>query len=100
MHDLESEELDDHRAARYALIGVPIGFVLVFGLTLGGCLLAGPSLGASALIALWPALVGGPFIGGVFGMSKLVLELEHRGEPVKVVEPSLHPYGRDHAHAA
>jgi hypothetical protein len=62
------QELDEHEAGRAVRLGVMIGIPVVFVLIAVATLLAGQGLSTSVQSAGWPAVVAGPYVGGVFGL--------------------------------
>jgi hypothetical protein len=70
-----NKEIDDARfggiIVKGTLIGVPLAFVLSLLVALPG---AGWPLAAG--VAVWPALVGGPFIGGFVALMSAMAALE------------------------
>lgn len=71
----------DGQFLRASIIGVAVGTPLIYLATAAVFLLAAPGLGGAAfLIALWPALFGGLYLGGLGGVIGCGA-LAERGHP-------------------
>lgn len=55
------------------LLGTPVTFAVFFAILM----LSGVSLGRSVFTAVWVAIVGGTFYGGLTGLLKVSLKYEH-----------------------
>ena len=81
-----STDIDDARFGRIVAMGTLVGVPLVFVVSV---LMALPGAGwpLAAGVAVWPALVGGPFFGGFVALMRAMTAHEHRAS----VDPDLHP---------
>ena len=74
-HDIDPSELNDTDFARIvrrgAMIGMPLTYVIAMLLSL-----AGAGWPYAAAIAVWPALIGGPWVGGTIMLIKRLSELD------------------------
>jgi hypothetical protein len=73
----------DHEMSRILDRAFAIGMPAAFTLTMVICLVAGIGWSASALVAVWGAIVGGPFFG-VSLLAKRVSELDAAATPIDV----------------
>ena len=74
-HHTDTSELDDTDVARVlrlgAMIGIPLASVIALLISL-----AGAGWPTAAAIAVWPALMGGPWVGGSIVFIKRLAELD------------------------
>lgn len=73
-------ELDEHAAGRAVRVGVMIGMPVVFVVVALASLLAGQGFSVSLQTAGWPALVAGPYLGGVFSLLYAQTREQHVAE--------------------
>ncbi len=78
----EGDNLSDASVGRAFRNGSLLGVPAIYAVMVVIVLAAGGSWAQAFLIATWPALVAGPFFGGLLLLGRLVLEDEH---PVAVI---------------
>lgn len=69
-------DLDDAGFGRVLAVGAAFGLPMMFGVSLLIALFAGVPLSGAPLIAAWGAVVGGPFFGGLFVLTKVLAKVE------------------------
>jgi hypothetical protein len=88
-------EVDDAGLLRIlavgAAIGIPLTFVVVVLLTF-----VGVGLSTAAAIAAWPALMGGPYVGGLIVLMRHLAQIEATAD--SVVSLPARAYAVDAAH--
>lgn len=92
--EIELDDADFGRVVRVgSLIGIPLTFIIALVISL-----AGAGWPTAAAIAVWPALVGGPFIGGFVVLMKRMAQLETTAPITHLpVRPAAAPVGHRHA---
>ena len=78
-----------------AAIGIPLTFVAVVLLSF-----VGVGLSTAAAIAAWPALMGGPYVGGFIVLMKHLTALDATAAPVTYLPAQPHVVDRAHRQAA
>jgi len=88
-------EVDDARFGRIIATGTLVGVPLVFVISL---LIALPGAGwpLAAAVAVWPGLVGGPFVGGFVALMWAMSAQQAKGSvtPISAAAPTAVPTSR------
>lgn len=83
-------ELTDADAAHALVLGSAIGIPTIFAIVLLIGLAAGASWTDALVIAVWPALVGGPFFGALAALARVARADEHHAVVIPIA-PALRP---------
>lgn len=88
-----AHELDEHALGQAVRVGVMIGIPVIFVVVALASLLAGQGVSRSLQVAAWPALVGGPYMGGFFSLLSAQARADHTAEvyelPAAAPRPSV-----------
>lgn len=73
-------EISEQAAGPALVLGVMIGVPLLFAAVALAVLLAGAGLSTALQVAVWPAVVAGPYAGGFIVLTKMAAQQETAAE--------------------